>query len=91
MGYGVRVEMKLEGKGKKDKLLGSEGQEEFQTIISSHSLSKDKSANGGIIGIPDNLFCWKITVLNVEFWLLYLALSSSSINGRKFAKVGKIK
>ena len=91
IGYGVRIEMKLDGKGKKDKLLGSEGQEEFQTMISSHSLSKDKSTNGRTIGIPDDQFCWQIIVLIVEFWLLYPVLSSSSINRQNFAKVGKIK
>ena len=91
MGYGVRIETKLDRKGKKDKLLGSEGQEEFQTMISSHSLAKDKSTNGRTIGIPDNLFCWQITMLIVEFWLLYPVLSSSSINRQNFAKVGKIK
>ena len=77
MGYGVRVEMKLDGK---DRLLGSEGQEEFQTMISSHSQSKDKSTNGRTIGIPDDQFCWQIIVLIVEFWLLYPVFSSSSIN-----------
>ena len=51
MGYGVRIETKLDGK---DRLLGHEGQEEFQTMISSHSLSKDKSTNGGTIDIPDD-------------------------------------
>ena len=76
-GYGVRIETKL---GRKDRLLGSEGQEEFQTMISSHSLSKDKSANGRTIGIPDDQFCWQIIVLIVAFWLLYPVLSSSSIN-----------
>ena len=60
-------------------------------MISSHSLSKDKSTNGGTIGIPDNLFCWQITMLIVEFWLLYPVLGSSSINRQIFAKVGKIR
>ena len=91
MGYGVRIEMKLDGKGKKDKKLGNEGQEEFQTMISSHSLSKDKSTNGRTIGIPDDQFCWKIIVLIVEFWLLYPVLNSPSINRQNFAKIGKIK
>ena len=90
-GYGVRVETKLDGKGKKDKLLGSEEQEEFQTMISSHSLSKDKSTNGRTIGIPDNQICWQIIMLIVKFWLLYSVLSSSSINRQNFDKVGKIK
>ena len=40
MGYGVRIEMKLDRKGKKDKLLGSEGQKEFQTMISSHRMKR---------------------------------------------------
>ena len=87
MGYGVRVETKLDGKGMKDKLLGSEGQEEFQTRISSHSLSKDKSTNGRTIGIPDNQFCWQIIMLIDKFWLLYPVPSSSSINRQSFAKV----
>ena len=39
MGYGIRIETKLNGKYI---LLGREGQEEFQTMSSSHSLSKDK-------------------------------------------------
>ena len=65
MGYGVGIETKLDGKDKKDKLLGSEGQEEFQTMISSHSLLKDKSTNGRTIGIPDNQFCWQIIMLIV--------------------------
>ena len=90
-GYGVRIETKLDGKDKKDKLLGNEGQEEFQTMISSHSLSKDKSTNGRTIGIPDDQFCWQIIVLIVEFWLLYPVLNSSSINRQNFAKIGKIK
>ena len=54
MRYGVRIETKLDGK---DRLLGREGQEEFQTMSSSNSLSKDKSTNGGTIGIPDDQFC----------------------------------
>ena len=88
MGYGVTIETKLDGK---NKLLGSEGQEEFQTMSSSHSLLKDKLTNNGTIGIVDDQFCWQITMLNVEFWLLYPVLSSSSINRQNFAKVGKIK
>ena len=54
MGYGVRIEIKLDGK---DRLLGSEGQEEFQTTSSSHSLSKDKWTNSRTIGILDDQFC----------------------------------
>ena len=89
--YGVRIEMKLDGKDKKDKFLGNEGLEEFQTMISSHSLSKGKSTNGRTVGIPDDQFCWQIIVLIVEFWLLYPVLNSSSINRQNFAKIGKIK
>ena len=54
MGYGVRIETKLDGK---DRLLESEGQEEFQTMSASHSLSKDKSTNSRTIGILDDQFC----------------------------------
>ena len=54
MGYGIRIETKLDGK---NRLLGSEGQEEFQTMSSSHSLSKDKLTNNGTIGIVDDQFC----------------------------------
>ena len=59
MGYGdgVRIETKLNGK---DRLLGRGEQEEFQTMSSSHSLSKDKSTNGGTIGIPDDQFVAKL-------------------------------
>ena len=53
-GYGVRIETKLDGK---NRLLGSEGQEEFQTMSSSHSLSKDRSTNSRTIGIVDDQFC----------------------------------
>ena len=53
-GYGIRIETKLNWK---NKLLGSEGQEEFQTMSSSHSLSKDKSTNNRTIGIVDDQFC----------------------------------
>ena len=52
--YGVRIETKQDGK---DRLLGSEGQEEFQTMSSSNSLSKDKSTNSRTIGILDDQFC----------------------------------
>ena len=51
MGYGVRVETKLDWK---DRLLGSERQEEFQTMSALHSLSKDKLTNSGTIGILDD-------------------------------------
>ena len=54
MGYGIRIETKLNGK---NRLLGSEGQEEFQTMISSHILSKDKLTNNRTIGIVDDQFC----------------------------------
>ena len=54
MGYGVRIEKKLDGK---DRLLGSDGQEEFQTMSASHSPSKEKSTNSGTIGILDDQFC----------------------------------
>ena len=54
MGCGVRIETKLDGKYR---LLGSEGQEEFQTMSSSHSWSKDKSTNSIPIGILDDRFC----------------------------------
>ena len=54
MGYGIRIGTKLDGK---NSLVGSEGQEEFQTMSSSHSLSKDKSTNNGTIGIVDDQFC----------------------------------
>ena len=39
MGYGIRIGTKLNGKSR---LLGSEGQEGFQTMSSSHSQSKEK-------------------------------------------------
>ena len=74
MGYGLRIETKLNGKSR---LLGNEGQEGFQTMSSSHSLSKDKSTNNGTIGIIDDQFCWQIGVLIVEFWLMYSILNSS--------------
>ena len=54
MGYGIRIETKLNGR---NRLLGNEGQEEFQTMSSSHSLSKDKLTNNGTIGIVDDQFC----------------------------------
>ena len=54
IGYGVRIETKLAGK---NRLLGSERQEEFQTMSSSHSLSKDKSTNNRNISIVDDQFC----------------------------------
>ena len=54
MGYGIRIETKLDGK---NRLLGSEGQEESQTMSSSHSLSKDKSTNNRTIGVVDDQFC----------------------------------
>ena len=54
MGYGVRIETKL---NEKNRLMGSEGQEEFQTMSSSHSLSKEKLTNKGTIGIVDDQFC----------------------------------
>ena len=38
-------------------LLGSEGQEEFQTMSSSHNLSKDKLTNNRTIRIVDDQFC----------------------------------
>ena len=76
-GYGIRIETKLDGK---NRLLGSEGQEEFQTKSSSHSLSKDKLTNNGTIGIADDQFCRQIGVLIVEFWLLYSILNSSCVN-----------
>ena len=75
--YGVRIKTRLDGK---DRLLGSEGQEEFQTMSASHSLSKDRSTDTGTIGILDDQFCWQIRVLIVHFWLLYPILSSSNIN-----------
>ena len=53
MGYGIIIETKLNGK---NRLLGSEGQEEFQTTSSSYSLSKDKSTNNRTIGIVDDQF-----------------------------------
>ena len=53
-GYGIRIEIKLNGR---NRLLGSEGQEEFQTMSSSHSLSKDKLTNNRTIGIIDDQFC----------------------------------
>ena len=53
MGYGIRIETKLDGK---NRLLGSEGQEEFQTMSLSHSLSKDKSTNNGTIGVKGSIF-----------------------------------
>ena len=53
-GYGTRIETKLNGR---NRLLGSEGQDEIQTMSSSHSLSKDKVTNNGTIGIVDDLFC----------------------------------
>ena len=53
MGYGVRIETKLDGK---DRLLRGEGQEEFQTMSSPHILSKDKSTNNQTIGIVDDQF-----------------------------------
>ena len=54
MGYGIRIETKLDGK---NRLLGSKGQEEFQTMSSSHNLSKDKLTNNRTIGIVDDQFC----------------------------------
>ena len=54
MGYGIRIETKLNGKSR---LLGSEGQEGFQTMSSSHSESKDKLTNNSTIGIIDDQFC----------------------------------
>ena len=50
-GYGIRIETKLDGK---DRLLGSERKEEFQTMSASHSMSKDKLTNSGTIGILDD-------------------------------------
>ena len=41
-GYGVTIETKLDGK---HRVLGSERQEEFQTMSASHSLSEDKLTN----------------------------------------------
>ena len=54
MGYGIRIETKLNGK---NKLLGSGEQEEIQTMSSFHSLSKDTSTDNKTIGIVDDQFC----------------------------------
>ena len=54
MGNGLRIETKLDGK---NRLLGNEGQEGFQTMSSSHSWPKDKSTKNSIIGITDDQFC----------------------------------
>ena len=48
MGYGIRVEAKLDEKGRS---LGNEGQKGFQAMNSSHSWPKDKSTKNSIIGI----------------------------------------
>ena len=74
MGYGLRIETKLDGKSR---LLGNEGQEGFQTMSSSHGWSKDKLTNNSTIGIIGDQFCWQIGVLIVEFWLMYSILNSS--------------
>ena len=74
MGYGIRIETKLNGKSR---LLGNEGQEGFQTMSSSQSQSKDKLTNNGTIGIIDDQFFWQIGMLIVEFWLMYSMLNSS--------------
>ena len=54
MGYGLRIETKLDGKSR---LLGNEGQEGFQTMSSSHNWPKDKLTKSSIIGIIDDQFC----------------------------------
>ena len=54
MGYGIRIETKLDGKSG---LLGKEGQKGFQAVSSSHSWPKDKSTKNNIIGIIDDQFC----------------------------------
>ena len=53
-GYGARIETKLD---EKNRVLGSEGQEEFQTMSPSYSLSKERPTNNGTIGIIDDQFC----------------------------------
>ena len=54
MGYGIRIETKLD---KKNRLLGNKGQKEFQVMNLSHSWPKDKSTKNNIIGIIDDQFC----------------------------------
>ena len=73
MGYGTRIEMKLD---EKNRLLGNKGLKGFQVINSSHSWPLDKSTKSNIIGIIDDQFCSQIEVLIVEFWLMYSILNS---------------
>ena len=54
MGYGLRIETKLDGKSR---LWGNERQKGFQTMRSSDSWPKDKSTKNSIIGIIDDQFC----------------------------------
>ena len=88
MGYGLRIETKLDGKSR---LLGNEGQEGFQTMSSSHSWPKDKSTKNSTIGIIYDQFCWQIGVVIVEFWLVYSILNSSQIERIEFDKKREIK
>ena len=53
MGYGIRVETKLDEKGRS---LENEGQKGFQAKNSSHSWLKDKSTKNSIIGTIDDQF-----------------------------------
>ena len=73
MGYGIRIETKLDGKGI---LSGNEGQKGFQAKSSSHSGPKDKLIKNSMISITDDQFCCQIRVLIAEFWLMYSILNS---------------
>ena len=54
MVYGIRVEAKLDEKGRS---LGNEGQKGFQAMNLSHSWLKDKSTKNSIVGIIDDQCC----------------------------------
>ena len=54
MRYGIRIETKLDEKGR---LLGNEGRKGFQAMSSSHSWPKDKLTKNSIICIIDDQFC----------------------------------
>ena len=54
MGYGIRIETRLD---KKNRLLGNKGQKGFQVMNLAHSWPKDKSTKNSIIGFIDDQFC----------------------------------
>ena len=51
IGYGAKIETKLD---EKNRLLGSEGQEGFQTMSTPYNLLKDRQTDNGTIGIIDD-------------------------------------